>query len=389
MRIEQAVNLDDIRRLSRRRLPRIAFDFIDGGADDERGLLRNRQAFADYQLVPRYLVDVSQRDQSVTLFGKTYGSPVGICPMGLGSLFREGADSMMAQAAVSRNIPFLMSTSSNESIETVARIAPEHVWFQLYCTRDERINIGLLSRVLDAGVKTLVVTVDVPVNANRERNRRNGFTRPFRLTPSIALQALTHPAWLWQYLRSGGIPMMQNWAPYAGAGASAEEVADLFGSMTPSPSSSWKTLETLRQRWSGQLVVKGILHPADARLAVDLGVDGIIVSNHGGRQLDAAPAPLDMLAAVLAAVPATLPVMLDSGVRRGSDVLIALCLGARFTFVGRPVLHGAAAAGLAGAEKVLQILHREIDTVMAQIGCTQISGLHAGYLRRSGAQPAA
>ena len=384
MNIEAALNLEDIRKLAKRKLPKIAFDFIEGGADDEHGLRRNREAFGCYNLVPRYLVDVSQRDQSVNLLGHTYASPIGIAPTGLAGLFRRDADCMLAQAAVEHNIPYLMSSASNHAIETAARIAPDHVWFQIYCTPQQRINLDLVRRARDANVKTLVVSVDVPVNANRERNRRNGFTRPFKMTPRIALDALTHPGWLLDYLRSGGIPLMQNWAPYAPKGATAQEVADVFGSLTPNPMTTWKTLEQIRSLWSGQLVVKGLLHPDDAKAAVALGVDAIIVSNHGGRQLDAAPSPIDMLPAVLAAVPNT-PIMVDSGVRRGSDIVIALCLGARFTFFGRPTLYGAAAAGLKGVAKTIELVRAEIDLVMAQIGCTRLDALHAGYLRRAGA----
>ena len=384
MNIEAALNLEDIRQLAKRKLPKIAFDFIDGGADDEHCLRRNREAFGQYNLVPRYLIDVSQRDQSVNLLGHRYASPIGISPTGLAGLFRPDADCMLAQAAVDHNIPYLMSSASNHSIETAARIAPDHVWFQIYCTPQEHINLNLISRARDANVKTLVVSVDVPVNANRERNRRNGFTRPFKMTPRIALDALTHPGWLLDYLRSGGIPLMQNWAPYAPRGATAEEVADVFGSLTPNPMTNWKTLEKIRSLWTGNLVVKGILHPDDARLAVAIGVDAIIVSNHGGRQLDTAPSPLDMLPSIRAAAPDT-PIMVDSGVRRGSDIIIAMCLGACFTFFGRPTLYGAAAAGLRGVGKAIGLVQTEIDLVMAQIGCTQLDALHTGYLRRAGA----
>lgn len=379
MNIDSALNLEDIRELARRKLPRIAFDFIDGGADDEYCLRRNREAFARFNLLPRCLVDVSQRSQSVTLLGRSYASPIGISPTGLAGLFRPGADLMLAQAAVDHDIPYLMSSASNDSVEAAAKIAPDHVWFQMYCTRDERINLDLVSRARHANIKTLVVSVDVPVNSNRERNRRNGFSRPFRMTPSVVLEALGHPAWVLRYLRSGGIPMMQNWAPYGPKGATAEQVADLYGSLTPAPMVNWQTLERIRSAWTGNLVVKGILHPDDARMAVDGGVDAIIVSNHGGRQLDAAPSPLDMLPSIRAAVPDT-PLMLDSGVRRGSDIVIAMCLGAQFAFFGRPTLYAAAAAGSKGIARAIGIVRAEVDAVMAQIGCSQLDALNSGYL---------
>ena len=381
MKVNSAVNLEDLRQMARRKLPRIAFDFIDGGVDDEECMRRNRAAFGHYQLVPRYLVDVSRRDQSTELLGRRYASPFGISPTGLAGLFHPGADELLAQAAKAADIPFLLSSASNASVETVARLAPDHVWFQIYGTRDERINADLVKRARDVGVRTLVVSVDVPVNSNRERNKRNGFSRPFRMTPAVVFEALGHPAWVMRYLRSGGIPMMSNWAPYGKAGASAAEVADLYGTLTPAPMIKWQTLERIRADWSGPLVVKGLLHPDDARQAAAMGVDALIVSNHGGRQLDVAPTPLEMLPAIRAAVGDKVELMLDSGVRRGSDIVIAKCLGARFSTFGRPTLFGAAAGGAQGIARALQIVRNEIDMVMAQIGCASFDSLDGRYLR--------
>ena len=380
MSIESAINLDDIRRLARRKLPRIAFDFIDGGADDERCLLRNRQAFERHCLVPRYLRDVSRREQSVVLFGRTYASPIGISPTGLSGLFRPDADLMLAAAAREANVPFLLSSAANSALEDVMQIAPEHVWFQMYCTSDDGINADLVSRAAKAGVRVLVVSIDVPVNSNRERNRRNGFSRPFRMTPAVVLEAMGHPAWVLRYLRTGGIPMMRNWQPYAQEGATAAEVADLYGRLTPAPMVSWEHLQRIRESWRGPLVIKGLLHPDDAREAVRLGADGLVVSNHGGRQLDAAPSPLEMLPAIRAAVGDEATLILDSGVRRGSDVVIARCLGANSAIFGRPTLYAVAVGGQPGAARALQIMRSEIDVVLAQIGCRAFEELDASYL---------
>ena len=302
MNIQSAVNLEDMRLLARRQLPRIAFDFIDGGADDELCLKRNREAFEKYRLLPRYLRDVSTRDQSVVLFGRTYASPIGISPTGLAGLWRPGADLMQAAAARDANVPFMLSSAANASLEDGMRVAPEHVWFQMYCTSDERINADLVQRAVNAQVGVLVISVDVPVNSNRERNRRNGFSRPLRMTPGVIFNAMKYPAWVLRYLRSGGIPMMRNWQPYAPEGASASEVADLYGTLTPAPMVQWSHLQRIREAWAGPLVVKGLLHPDDAKLAARMGVDALVVSNHGGRQLDAAPSPLDMLPAIRAAL---------------------------------------------------------------------------------------
>ena len=375
------INLHDFRALAQRRLPKIAFDFIDGGADDELGMLRNREAFSSHQLLPRYLVDVTKRDQTVELFGRQYSSPIGISPTGMAGLFRTGADAMLAAAAKKANVPFLLSSASNLKIEEAARIAPDNVWFQMYVTSDPHINHDLVKRAKEANVDVLVITVDVPVNSNRERNRRNGFTRPFRMTPAIMLDALTKPSWVIEYLKAGGMPMMSNWQPYAKPGASADEVADMYGTLTPAPMTNWETIAAIRAQWTGPLVIKGLLHPDDATQAVSIGAQGIIVSNHGARQLDNVPSPLTMLPAIKAAVGDRATLMLDSGVRRGSDVVVAKCLGAQSCIFGRPTLYAVAALGQDGADQALAIMHKEIDAVLTQIGCGEFNKLDSRYLQ--------
>ena len=375
------INLHDFRALAQRRLPKIAFDFIDGGADDELGMLRNREAFSSHQLLPRYLVDVTKRDQTVELFGRQYSSPIGISPTGMPGLFRTGADAMLAAAAKKANVPFLLSSASNLKIEEAARIAPDNVWFQMYVTSDPHINHDLVKRAKEANVDVLVITVDVPVNSNRERNRRNGFTRPFRMTPAIMLDALTKPSWVIEYLKAGGMPMMSNWQPYAKPGASADEVADMYGTLTPAPMTNWETIAAIRAQWTGPLVIKGLLHPDDATQAVSIGAQGIIVSNHGARQLDNVPSPLTMLPAIKAAVGDRVTLMLDSGVRRGSDVVVAKCLGATSCIFGRPTLYAVAALGQDGADQALAIMHKEIDAVLTQIGCGEFNKLDIRYLQ--------
>ncbi|QHE83481.1 alpha-hydroxy acid oxidase [Hydrogenophaga sp. BPS33] len=383
--IPSAINLEDLRQQARRKLPRIAFDFIDGGADDEACLQRNRAAFQRYTLVPRYLRDVSRRNQSVELFGHRYASPIGISPTGLAGLFRPDADLMLAAAAREANVPFLLSSAANAALEDASAIAPDNVWFQMYCTTNESINADLVQRAIRAKVRVLVVSVDVPVNSNRERNKRNGFSRPLKMTPGVVLEAMGHPGWVLRYLRAGGIPMMRNWLPYAPEGAQAAQVADMYGTLTPAPMVSWQHIRKIREAWRGPLVIKGLLHPEDARQAVQLGAQGLIVSNHGGRQLDAAPSPLDMLPAVRDAVGRHAELMLDSGVRRGSDLVIARCLGARSAIFGRPSLFGVAAGGQAGAARALAIVRAEVDMVLAQIGCDDFEALNESYLWREGA----
>ncbi len=372
------VNIEDLRKLAKKRLPKIAYDFIEGGTDDETGLVTNEQAFRQARIVPRYLVDVSVRDQSTTLFGRTYSSPIGIAPTGLAGLFRRGADLMLAEAARDANVPFIMSGSSTASIEDLGKLAPDHGWYQLYSSKDEAISEDLIKRTADAGLKTLVFTVDVPEGSNRERNQRNGWGRPLKLSLATKLEALEHPAWMLEWLRHG-TPYFSNWAKYAGPGASAEKVADLVAYQNRAPM-TWKHVERFRSLFKGNFVLKGIMHPDDAIRAHSLGVDGIMVSNHGARQLDNAPSPLHVLPAINEAVGDKMTVMFDGGIRRGLDAIIALCMGAKFVFQGRPTLYGVTAGGIPGAKSALGIFRKEIDVSMAQIGATKISDLGPHYL---------
>jgi len=372
------VNIEDLRKLAKKRLPKIAYDFIEGGTDDEVGLVTNEQAFRQARIVPRYLVDVSVRDQSTTLFGRTYSSPIGIAPTGLAGLFRRGADLMLAEAARDANVPFIMSGSATGSIEDLAKLAPDHGWYQLYSSKDEAISEDLIKRTADAGLKTLVFTVDVPEGSNRERNIRNGWGRPLKLSWATKMEALEHPAWMLEWMRHG-TPYFSNWAKYAGAGASADKVADLVAYQNRAPM-TWKHVERFRQIFPGNFVLKGIMHPDDAIRAHSLGVDGIMVSNHGARQLDNAPSPLHVLPAIRDAVGDKMTVMFDGGIRRGLDALIALCMGAKFVFQGRPTLYGVTAGGVQGAKSALGIFRREIDISMAQMGATRISDLGPHYL---------
>jgi (S)-mandelate dehydrogenase len=390
MKIDQAVNIEDLHKMARRKLPRIIFDFIEGGVEDERGLSRNEEAFHKHRLLPRYLVDVSKRDQTQTIFDHTFASPFGISPTGGVGLYRPGGDLMLAEAAAKANIPFIMSGMSNASMEAAARIAPNHTWYQLYAARDMRISDNLVRRARDNGLEGLVLTVDVPVHSKRERNIRNGFGRvrggsvfeALKLKPSVLLEAMTHPAWVVEYLRTGGAPPLENWLPYAPEGASKAESIQFARDQTPADAQTWRDLERYRQLFPRKLIVKGIMHPADALRAAEIGCDGIIVSNHGGRQLDQAPASLEALPAIHRAVGDKLTVMLDSGVRRGADILIALCLGARFVFFGRPTLYGTVAGGVPGAQKAISILQHEIDLVMGQIGCPSLNELGPDFLWR-------
>ena len=373
MSVEDAINIADLQNMARSRLPRIVFDYLEGGVEDERCLSRNERAFEAVRLVPRYLVDVSTCDVSTELFGKTYAAPFGFAPTGTVGLFRRGGDLMLAEAAAAAGIPYCMSGASNSSLEDAVRLAPDHTWYQLYAARDPRIGDDLSRRSADLGCPALVVTVDVPANPKRDRNARNGFSHKLRLTPRILLDALTHPAWSIEFLRHGGLPTFENWRRYTEQDATPGEVVEFLYGQMPWPGQTWHDIQRYRRLWPRPLILKGILHQDDAIRASELGVDGIIVSNHGGRQLDAAPSPLEVLPSILAAVGKRCTVMLDSGVRRGSDIVKALCLGAQFVFVGRAAAYGVTAGGRAGAARAVSILRDEVGTTLAQIGCPEVA----------------
>ncbi|MCB1740993.1 MAG: alpha-hydroxy-acid oxidizing protein, partial [Gammaproteobacteria bacterium] len=321
MNLDDAINLDDLRKLAKRRIPKVVYDFIEGGVDDEDGLSRNEQAFAQCPLMPRYLVDVSTRDQSRELFGRTWSSPFGIAPTGGIWLYRYGGDMMLARAARDANVPFIMSGAATASMEEMAEIAPEHGWYQMYVAKDKSISEDMIRRADALGLSTLVVTVDVPAGANRERNKRNGFGRPLKLSLLAKLDALRRPLWLKDYLEHGR-PTFPNWQPYAPATIrdDPDAMGDFVTSQVRAPL-TWEDVERFRELWPRNLVLKGIMRVDDARRAADLGVDGIMVSNHGARQLDRAPSPLEVLPGIDSAVGERVTLMLDSGVRRGADAL--------------------------------------------------------------------
>ena len=379
MTLSNVVNVDDLRKLAKRRLPKICFDFIEGACEDEDGLARNTTAFRDIRLKPRYLVrDVTTRDQTTTLFGQDFSTAIGIAPTGYAALFRYGGDLMLAEAARDANVPFIMSGAGTALIEDLARVAPRHGWYQLYVARDRTISEDMIRRVADAGLSTLVLTVDVPINSKRERNQRNGFVRPLRLSLKTKVEALMHPEWMIEHL-THGMPMMSNWERYAPAGSTSEEVLDFQTQHMPVPVTR-SDLDAFRKLFPGKFVVKGIMDADEARAVVEAGADGIIVSNHGGRQLDRAPAPIEVLPSIAEAVVDKTTVMLDSGIRRGADVVTALCLGAKYVFQGRPTLYGVSAAGREGAKKALDIFRDEIDRVMVHIGASDLRSLGPDFI---------
>jgi L-lactate dehydrogenase (cytochrome)/(S)-mandelate dehydrogenase len=373
------VNVEDMRKLARRKLPKIIYDFIEGGCDDDYGIDENVSAFSACKLWPRYYGELGEFSQSTRLFWQDYALPFGIGVTGLAGLFRPGADLILARAARNAKIPFIVSTFSNDSVEKCAAEAGPYCWFQLYGARDRNVSADMIRRARDSGVKVLAMTVDTPVSSKRERNMRNGFTRPISLRPSILLDAMMHPAWTYRYLRAGGVPVFGNWQPYAPPNSSANDVTDYTVTQTPNRQ-TWKDFETARRLWPHALVAKGVMHPDDARKAVDAGADGVFVSNHGGRVLDRTPGSLDVLPSIRDAVGDKTTLILDSGIRRGSDIVTSYCLGAQFTFVGRATLYGACAAAGLGVAKVIDILSKETETIMGQIGAATLAELGPQFL---------
>ena len=381
--LDQACSIADLRRLAQRRLPRALFDFYDGGAEDEATLRANRAAFEAVALRPRVLVDVSQVDTRIRLLGAPSALPLAIAPTGAPGFGWPGADIAIAQAAAAAGIPYALSSSGTTSIEKLARAAPGRLWFQAYVLRDQAYFEQMIGRAEAAGYEALMITVDLPVGGKRERDFRNHFSIPFRFTPRNLLDFALHPRWAARIARHG-MPQMETLSGLAQAGhgpgkppsasASASAIASSVG-RNYDPGFDWQRLAAVRRLWPRRLIVKGVAHPDDAARLVGLGVDALVVSNHGGRQLDGGAATLQLLPAVVAAVQGRVPVWVDGGVRRGADVVKALALGAQAVLVGRATLYGAVAAGGPGAQRALAILRDEIERTMRLCGVTRVADI--------------
>lgn len=372
------IKIDDYRLLAQRRTPRAVFDLLEGGAEDERGLAHNRAVFERFRFRPRRFVDVSRRSLATELFGRSLDAPLAIAPTGLNGVFWPQGDLILAQAAADAGIPFALSTAASMSIEQIARQSDGEHWFQLYVVNPDVADV-LVQRALAADYSALLLTVDVAINGFRERDMRSGFRVPFRYTPSLILDGALHPRWSLDFLRHGP-PTLANlradsMTPQAQAALLNRQMDATF---------DWDDLKRLRDRWPRKLMVKGVLEPEDAARCLALGVDGVILSNHGGRQLDDAPSPLDVLQDTVACA-GSAPVLVDSGFRRGSDVIKALALGADLVLLGRAVLYGLAARGRAGVDDVLRMITAEMDCMLAQIGCASVADLVPDHVVRTDA----
>jgi (S)-mandelate dehydrogenase len=372
MRLDDAVNVDDLRGIARRRLPRFVFDYIDGGAEDERTLAGNRDAFARLRFRPRTLVDVSRRDASTRILGAPSALPVVVGPTGLNGLAWRDGDLALARAATAAGVPFAMSTVSMSLVEDVAREAPGRLWLQAYVFSERRITEAIMQRALAAGFECAVLTSDFPVAGKRERDFRSGLLPMQRLTARTKLDMLMHPRWL--AMVATRRPRFVNVERELGAG---RDVNAFVGHGMFDPAFAWDDVKRFRDRWPRKLLLKGVLRADDAERAVGAGVDGIVISNHGGRQLDGAISGLDALPEIARAIAGRASILVDGGVRRGSDIAKAVALGAECVLLGRAPVYGLAAGGLAGASRAIAILAEEFDRTLALTGCPDVASLAA------------
>lgn len=378
--LSRAWNIEDLRLLAKKRLPRAVFEFFDGGAEDEVTLRANREAFERVRLLPKMLVDVSEVDTQTELFGKISNYPIAIAPTGAIGLGWPGADVATARAAAKFGIPYTLSTSATASIERIASEAGGRLWFQLYILRNREFTAKLVERARAADYEALMLTVDVPVGGKRERDFRNDISIPFRLSAHNLLDFASHPRWALR-IATHGMPQMENLAGLTLESTSMASIASSVG-RNLDPSFDWDRLKALRDAWPRKLLVKGVLRADDAERVAQIGCDGVLVSNHGGRQLDGACASLDALPEIARAVGSKIAVLLDGGVRRGGDALKARALGAQAVCVGRATLYGASAAGEAGACRALEILTDELQRSMQLCGVRSIADIGPHLIAR-------
>lgn len=378
--LRAARDVEDIRHLARRRTPGFVFDYVAGGAFREESVARNHTSFTGQRFAPRVLRPVGQPDLAAELLGGRSALPFGLAPTGLTGLAHPEGEKAVARAAASFGVPVSISTMATSSIEDVASAAPDsRRWFQLYLRTDRDKSLDLIRRALGNGYESLVLTVDTAVAGRRLRDDRNGLALPPKLRFDTFFDTARHPRWAFRFL-SHGAPTLANFSE------STNSISELVSSMFD-PQLSFDDLDWLREQWPKNLIIKGVLHPDDARTAFDHGADAVWVSNHGGRQMDRTVAPIDIIGQIRAAVGPQHPLILDSGIRSGLDVVAALAAGADFVHIGRAFLYGLMAGGQAGVERVLQILSDETRNAMQLLGAANIADLRQGQLQVSGAEP--
>ncbi|HSP28945.1 MAG TPA: alpha-hydroxy acid oxidase [Ilumatobacteraceae bacterium] len=380
-RLEQCVSVDDMRRIARRRLPRGVFDSIDGGAEDERTLARNVAAFGDYEFQPRILRDVSRVDTSTTILGRAASMPLILAPTGFTRIAHSQGELAVARAAARAGIPWSLSTMGTRSIEEVAAVSTGDKWFQVYTWRDRGLVKELLDRSKAAGYTAVWLTVDTAVLGRRERDVRRGMTLPPKVGPSTIVDGAIHPGWTWDFIRNEPITFANVIGLSDEDGSTAVTLSEHMARQFD-PALSWNDVDWLRSVWDGPIVLKGIQTVADAKQAVAMGVDGIGLSNHGGRQLDDAPAPLGLVEPVRDEVGDGPTIICDGGVRRGSDIVKALALGADAVSMGRPYLYALGAAGERGVDRLLDFMRYGMERTMALTGVRTVAEIDRSLVAR-------
>jgi (S)-mandelate dehydrogenase len=378
MHCGDAINIEDLRAIAQRRLPRFVFAYVDGGAEDERTLAGNREAFARLRFRPRTLVDVSDRAVSARLLGAPSALPVVVGPTGLNGLCWRDGDLALARAASKAGVPFAMSTVSMNLVEDIARDAPGRLWLQAYVFAERRITESNLARASDAGFECAILTSDFPVTGKRERDLRTGLLPAQRFTLAAKLEMLAHPRWLATVAtrRPRFVNIERELPP-------GSDVNAFVGHSMFDPSFCWDDVKRFRDRWPRKLLLKGVLRADDAERALAAGVDGLVLSNHGGRQLDGAISAIDALPEIARTVSGRVSILVDGGVRRGSDIAKAVALGAEGVLLGRAPVYGLAAGGEAGVARALAILADELDRTLALTGCTSVAGLSPDLVARA------
>ncbi|MGI9590078.1 MAG: alpha-hydroxy acid oxidase [Myxococcota bacterium] len=379
-RLARAASVDDLRCMARRRLPGGVFDYIDGGAEDERTLARNAAAFERLEFRPRVLVDVAKVDTATTLLGRPVDFPLVLAPTGFTRIADPQGELAVARAAERANLPYTLSTLGTRSIEEVAAVSGGRKWFQVYVWRDRELVKEMLQRAAASGYEAIMITVDTAVLGRRERDVRRGFTLPPKIGLDTLLSGALHPGWTWDFVRAEPIAFANVVGRGVGDGSDPVNLADYINSQFE-PALSWKDVEWFQSQWEGPIILKGVQTVADARLAAEAGVQAIALSNHGGRQLDGAPAPLELVAEVADAVGDRVEILCDGGVRRGSDIVKALALGARACMVGRAYLYGLAVGGERGVDFVLEHLREGFARTLALTGQPRISELTPELVR--------
>jgi len=373
-RLARAANVHDLRKIARRRLPRSVFDYIDGGADDELTMLRNERGFGRVEFRPRVLRDVGEVDTSTTLLGRQLAFPLVLAPTGFTRIVTPGGELDVARAAQRAGLPYSLSTLSTRSIEEVAQASAGPKWFQVYVWKDRELVKELLDRASAAGYEAIVITVDTAVVGNRERDVRHGFTIPPKLGLDTILDGILHPSWTWNFVRFEPILFANVIGKSVGDGNDPISLGSYLKQQFD-PSISWQDIEWFQKNWQGSIVIKGIQSVEDAQIATRSGIQAIAISNHGGRQLDSAPPAVELVEPIAQAVAGEMEIICDGGIRRGSDIVKALALGANACMMGRPYLYGLAVAGEAGVEFTLNLLQEEVSRTLALIGCTNIADI--------------